>query len=376
VFGALRSWLGQRQPRVVDVLVTVAVVLLTLAFALRGLEDRILWGVAFILAGSLPLLFRRRWPFAVLAVVSVMPVLAPVDLPLGLAMVVALYTVGTQRSWRATLAASGAVLVAALVYSLAGGSRIDGGAVVALALLCAVGAGLGLYIGGKRTSITSLEGLAREQQLLAERAVAEERVRIAQELHDVIAHNVSLIVVQAQALGATHGDERVKGATEGIADLGRRTMAEMHRTLRLLRARDDGPELAPQPGLGDLDELLARSRAAGLPVELAVEGAPRRLAQSVDLSAFRIVQEALTNVVKHAGRARTAVTIAYGPEALELTIVDSGGGARSERPAPGGHGLIGMRERTALFGGTLTAGPRSGDGFEVRALLPYDERIA
>jgi signal transduction histidine kinase len=155
-------------------------------------------------------------------------------------------------------------------------------------------------------------------------------------------------------------------------------MAEMHRTLRLLRARDDAPEFAPQPGLGDLDELLAQSRAAGLPVELAVEGAPRRLAQSVDLSAFRIVQEALTNVVKHAGRARTALTITYGPEALELTIVDSGNPDRGNGPRrePGGHGLIGMRERTALFGGTLTAGPRPGHGFEVHASLPYDERIA
>src|SRR5439155_10688088 len=103
-------------------------------------------------------------------------------------------------------------------------------------------------------------------------------------LHDVIAHNLSLIVVQAQALGATVGDERVTHATDGIADLGRRTMGEMHRTLRLLRARDDAPELAPQPGLDDLGELLARSRADGLPVELAVEGSPRRLAQSVDLS--------------------------------------------------------------------------------------------
>jgi signal transduction histidine kinase len=158
-------------------------------------------------------------------------------------------------------------------------------------------------------------------------------------------------------------------------------MAEMHRTLRLMRARDDAPDFAPQPGLGDLDQLVAQSRAAGVPVELAVEGAPRRLAQSVDLSAFRIVQEALTNVVKHAGRARTAVTISYGPEALELTIVDSGNRDRGDHGdgrhrAPGGHGLIGMRERTALFGGTLTAGPRPGQGFEVHASLPYDERIA
>ena len=151
----------------------------------------------------------------------------------------------------------------------------------------------------------------------------------------------------------------------------------MHRTLRLLRGHADVPELAPQPGLADLDDLLARSRAAGLDVDFAIEGAPRRLAQSVDLSAFRIVQEALTNVVKHAGRARTSVTVAYGPDALELTIVDSGdGGRRAGRKAPGGHGLIGMRERAALFGGSLTAGPAEGRGFEVRASLPYDEQRA
>jgi signal transduction histidine kinase len=152
-------------------------------------------------------------------------------------------------------------------------------------------------------------------------------------------------------------------------------MAEMHRTLRLLRARDDAPDFSPQPGLEDLDGLLSRSRAAGLQVELAVEGAPRPLAQSIDLSAYRIVQEALTNVLKHAGRARTAVTIAYGPEALQLTIVDSGEGGPSGPAPPGGHGLIGMRERTALFGGTLTAGPRAGEGFEVSASLPYDEGV-
>src|SRR4051794_21303133 len=153
-------------------------------------------------------------------------------------------------------------------------------------------------------------------------------------------------------------------------------MAEMHRTLRLLRDPGDEPEFTPQPGLDDLDGLLARSRAAGLDVALTVQGAPRPLAQSVDLSAFRIVQEALTNVVKHAGRAPTSVTIAYGPEALELTIVDRGDGPPAGPAAPGGHGLIGMRERTALFGGTLTAGPRAGAGFEVRASLPYDEEPA
>jgi DNA-binding NarL/FixJ family response regulator len=148
-------------------------------------------------------------------------------------------------------------------------------------------------------------------------------VRIAQELHDVVAHNVSLIVVQAQALGATARDERVTEATDGIADLGRSTMTEMHRTLKLLRAGAE-PELAPQPGLGELEGLLERARGAGVGIDLTVEGEPRPLSQSVELSAYRIVQEALTNVVKHAGRAHTTITLGYRPDALELTIADRG----------------------------------------------------
>ena len=376
----MRAWLRNPPSRVVDVLVTLVVGVPTLASAIDSgsRHGRVADGVVFGLATTLPLLVRRRWPFAVLGVIVAASVLATIDAPSPLPLIIALYTIGAHRSWEATIAAGGAVVAVATVYSLARGPDVGTGEVVGVALLCALGAGVGLYVGGKRASITTLEEqtarLGRERELLARQAVAEERVRIAQELHDVVGHNVSLIVVQAQALGATHPD--VRAATDGLADLGRATMAEMHRTLRLLRDRGDEPEFAPQPGLDDLDRLLARSRAAGLEVALAVEGAPRRLAQSVDLSAFRIVQEALTNVVKHAGRARTSVTIAYGPEALELTIVDSGDGSSTGPAAPGGHGLIGMRERTALFGGTLTAGPRAGAGFEVHASLPYDEEPA
>jgi signal transduction histidine kinase len=382
--GRVRAWLGSPPSRAVDVLVFLAVAVPTTgaSLATRGDKGPTLTVVLFDLAATLPLLVRRRWPFAVLACVVIAAVLSPASLPYLLPLIVGLYTIGAHRSRKATIAAYCAMLATALAYALAGGTRFGIADVIAIALLGAIAAGTGVYIASKRTSITALESetvrLMRERQLLAERAVAEERVRIAQELHDVIAHNVSLIVVQAQALGATHPDQQVASATDDIADLGRRTMAEMRRTLRLLRTPADAPEFAPQPGLGDLDALLAQSRAAGLPVELAVEGAPRRLAQSVDLSAFRIVQEALTNVVKHAGRARTALTITYGPEALELTIVDSGSSDRGNgaRWEPGGHGLIGMRERTALFGGTLTAGPRPGHGFEVHASLPYDERVA
>jgi signal transduction histidine kinase len=205
-------------------------------------------------------------------------------------------------------------------------------------------------------------------------------VRIAQELHDVVAHNVSLIVVKAQALGATVPDDRVAEATGGIADLGREAMAEMHRTLKLLRtSEDEAAKRAPQPGLANLDRLLEQSRAAGLDVRLAVEGEPRELSQSLDLSAFRIVQEALTNVRKHAGTARASVTVGYRPQALELSVVDSGDAtagaatAGAGAGAPGGHGLVGMRERATMFGGTLTARPLADRGFEVNAVLPYGE---
>jgi signal transduction histidine kinase len=379
VSSALFAWVRNPPARVVDAWVCGLVAMPTVgtAIASGAGQGRAVSGAAFGVAATLPLLVRRRWPFATLAIVLAAAVLANIDVPFQLPMMIALYTIGAHRSWEATIAASLAVVATAVGYALLGGGPQVGTAdILAISLLCAIAGGGGLYIGSKRASITTLEAEAarheHERELRAQRAVAEERVRIAQELHDVVAHNVSLIVVQAQALGATAGDPHVSEATDGIADLGRRTMAEMHRTLRLLRAPDEQPEFAPQPGLGDLDDLLERSRAAGLQVELAVEGAPRPVAQSVDLSAFRIVQEALTNVLKHAGRTRTSVTIAYGLDALELTIVDSGNG-RAGLAAPGGHGLIGMRERTALFGGTLTAGPRPGEGFEVRASLPYDE---
>jgi signal transduction histidine kinase len=380
VFPALRAWLRNPPARVIDALVAVVVGIPTAGTAIADGVDhhRTLGGIVFGLTASVPLFFRRRWPFAVLGVIVATALAANVTVPFQLPLIVALYTIGANRSWEATIAAVGAVVATAAVYSVVADRHVGIGEIVAIALFCLIAAGAGLYIGSKRTSITMLEAeaarLARERELVAERAVAEERVRIAQELHDVVGHNVSLIVVQAQALGATAGDERVTRATDDIADLGRRTMAEMHRTLRLLRG-GGSPDFAPQPGLDDLGGLLERSRAAGLDVELAVEGAPRPLAQSVDLSAFRIVQEALTNVLKHAGHAHTSVTIAYGRDALELTILDRGDGelARGRPSRAGGHGLIGMRERTAMFGGTLTAGPRPGAGFEVRASLPYDE---
>jgi len=180
------------------------------------------------------------------------------------------------------------------------------------------------------------------------------------------------MVVEAQALGATSNDGKVTESTDAIAELGRQAMTEMHATLRLLRADGDTPELSPQPGLGQLDRLLEQLRRAGLEVELTVEGQPRQLARGVDLSAFRIIQEALTNVVKHAGNASAQVTLSYQAHEMTLTIIDieTGSPAVILKQPSDGHGVIGMRERATLFGGTLRT-EAIPSGFKVTATLPY-----
>jgi signal transduction histidine kinase len=208
----------------------------------------------------------------------------------------------------------------------------------------------------------------RERDVAAREAVVEERARIARELHDVIAHNVSMMVVQAGAerrvldgaSGSTHE------VLETIEQIGRSALTEMRRLLGMLRS--DADPLAPQPGLDDLPMLVTQVREAGLPVELSVDGELRELPAGIELSAYRIVQEALTNALKHAGDAHATVSIHYGPDSLELEIADDGTGGPS-RAASGGHGLVGMRERVALYGGRFDAARRPGGGFTVRVLL-------
>ena len=210
----------------------------------------------------------------------------------------------------------------------------------------------------------------RERDVAAREAVVEERARIARELHDVIAHHVSIMVVQAGAerrvLGAANTSTRE--ALETIEQIGRSALTEMRRMLGMLR--DDANEpLTPQPGLGDVPTLVEQLREAGLPVELHIDGDPRELPVGIELSAYRIVQEALTNALKHAGDARATVHIRFGTESLELEIADDGAG----RPAVargGGQGLVGMRERVALYGGRFDASRNPSGGFAVRAVLP------
>jgi signal transduction histidine kinase len=210
----------------------------------------------------------------------------------------------------------------------------------------------------------------RDRDLAAREAVIEERARVARELHDVVAHSVSVMVIQAQAGPRLLGDpDRVRGAFGAIEASGKEALGELRRLLGILRTSDGRAELDPQPGLGSLDALVEGVRAAGLAVDVRIEGAPQELPAGVDLSAYRIIQEALTNSLKHAGSAEAEVILRYGPASLSLEVVDNGAGGEASADGAG-HGLIGMRERVALYGGELHAGTRNGHGYAVRAILP------
>jgi signal transduction histidine kinase len=238
----------------------------------------------------------------------------------------------------------------------------------------------GRYVQVRRAYTEQLELRAAEvdqqRRREAERAVTEERLRIARELHDVVAHAMSVVAVQS-GIAAHVIDQRpdeARAMLETINGTSREALDEMRRMLGVLRAEGEAgrPELAPAPSLGDLASLISSIESTGVTVEVAVEGEPVTLSSGLDLTAFRITQEALTNVVKHAGPAQVDVCIRYGTDDLEVEVVDDGRGAASDLDKiGGGHGLVGMRERVELYGGSLSTGPRSGGGFRVTARLPY-----
>jgi signal transduction histidine kinase len=246
---------------------------------------------------------------------------------------------------------------------------------VNLALFCAMWA-LGAALGsGRRRAGELLERtveLEREREENARRAVFDERVRIARELHDVVAHHVSMMGVQAGAgrVVIDRDPGKAKQAMAAIEGSSRAAVSELHRLLGFLRQAGDPDDLSPQPGLGQLERLASSMRESDLAVAVRVEGEPRALSPTVDVSAYRIVQEALTNTLKHAGASHADVHLRFWPGELEVEIVDDGRPNGAASPTAGGLGLIGMRERAALHGGQLTAGPTAGGGFSVRARLP------
>jgi signal transduction histidine kinase len=363
--------------------------------------------VLLTLAQAVPLAWRRRAPRAVLAVTGLAALahLAIGYLPTWaeFGALIALYTVAAHCPWRqsvvaAALVAAGLAVYAVIVarrYPAPFDQRLQSWAVSYAQFAAAWFLGT---VQRRRLDYTAkLEALtaqlASEQELRARWAVAAERGRIARELHDVVAHSVSVMVVQAGAARRTlaASPDQATTALDQIESTGRQALVELRRLLGLLRSgdRDDEDALAPQPGLARLETLAAAAREAGLPVEVVVEGEPRPLPPGVDLSAYRIVQEALTNSLKHAGPARARVQVRYGREALEVQVTDDGNGSEPPSAAVGrlrpadspvgdrqphrsGNGLIGMRERVALFGGTLETGPRPEGGYRVAARLPLD----
>ncbi|WP_037973781.1 sensor histidine kinase [Streptomyces sp. NRRL WC-3742] len=329
-------------------------------------------GFVLVAVSALPLLARQRRPLEMLAVVLVIQAMidqfVPTTSHFGAVLTVALYSVGRYRRLWDTAAAS-AVTTVVVSLSQSHFHLPSWSAVFATIVAAVMVAGAGLGVARWQRE------LAANRQLLADRAVADERRRIARELHDIVAHHITTMQLMAGGARANLGrPEVVRDSLVTLESSGRLALREMRQLLTVLRADDDEPEHAlpaPQPGAEDVQRLVDESCLAGLPTELTVDGPRQPLPPTVGLTVFRIVQEGLTNARKHAGSARADVRLAYHPDRVTVEVRDDGGGSPSPEPTGrAGYGLLGMRERVALHGGTLEAGPRPGGGFAVLAELP------
>jgi signal transduction histidine kinase len=326
---------------------------------------------------------RRRWPLgALLAGVGALAAQDAFGGALGqhapgaiLAGIMLFYGAGAflaapRARWALSLGLAG-LAVDVLIGTGAFSDLLFGGVMIAV-LPWAVGRMLRERAVRERAHRERAERLDGEREWRAAAAADAERARIARELHDVIAHSVSVMVIQAAGARTVMGSdpERASASLQSVERAGRDAMAEMRRLLGVLDGGADRRTLAPQPGLADIRDLVARTRAAGLATDLRVEGEPAILSPALDLSAYRIVQEALTNAIKHAGPARAAVRVRWVRDALELEVSDDGRGPIAANGAGSGHGIAGMRERAALHGGSIRAGAGVEGGFAVRARLP------
>ncbi|MYW70271.1 sensor histidine kinase [Streptomyces sp. SID8379] len=342
---------------------------------------------------SVVVTLRRRMPerMLILAIVVGLAQLvldAETD-PADFAMLVIVYTCAANGArWSSRLALGAGLCAAPLAQLRWPEEQASGAGQIAVTVFTMVPFALAWVLGDslrtRRAYLAELEEraarLEKEREAQSKVAVAAERARIARELHDVVAHNVSVMVVQAD--GAAYvldtAPDQAKKALETISGTGRQALAEMRRLLGVLRTgeREQGEEYVPQPDVEQIEDLVGQVRTAGLPVDFKVEGTPRPLPSGVELTAYRIVQEALTNTRKHGGpNAGASVRLVYFDDGLGLLVEDDGKGAPHELYEDGGadgrgHGLIGMRERVGMVGGTLDAGPRPGGGFRISVLLP------
>ncbi|MFE7129604.1 sensor histidine kinase [Streptomyces sp. NPDC057638] len=350
--------------------------------------------VPVVVGLGLVVALRRRMPEKMLvlaAVTGLAQLVVDVSInPSDFALMVIVYTVAAQDSprWARSLALIGGFSAATLAQIRWPSENASAGQQIFLTVVLTVPFVLAWVLGDsvrtRRAYFAQLEEramrLEKEREAQSKVAVAAERARIARELHDVVAHNVSVMVVQAD--GAAYvldaAPDQAKQALSTISTTGRQALAEMRRLLGVLRTGDDpeSGEYVPQPDVGQIEELVEQVRKAGLTVDFKIEGTPRPLPSGVELTAYRIVQEALTNTRKHGGpEVGASVRLVYFDDGLGLLVEDDGRGAPRDVYEDGGadgqgHGLIGMRERVGMVGGTLDAGPRPGGGFRISALLP------
>ncbi len=376
-----------------DVAMALGLAVLALSTAVRDNYRLDAVSVLLLLLQTLPIALRRRNPMRILIVTGSAITLYSMLGYLGTngvgdssgawGVVVAFYTVAAneprRRAMVAAAATAGCVLLSFAAYaafdSIAGWTANLSVTYLSFGLAWLIGDNLRV----RRAYTRQLENRAAELEIEREekavQAVTEERARIARELHDVVAHYVSVMVVQAAGARRVVDKDPVaaKGALEAVEAAGRTALAEMRRMLEVLRT--DDPGMGPQPGLGEIDRLIGHVRDAGLPVEYSVQGTACCLPAGMDLAAYRIVQEALTNTVKHGGKASARVAVRYTDETLEIEVVDDGRGAAAPLQAGaegGGHGLIGMKERVGLFGGELQTGPILTGGYRVFARMPIE----
>ena len=382
-----RTWPPLRQ-HWFTILVAIVAVAVAAAVELVARRDSAgaptisLWiGVPLLVVMIAPLFWYRRFPFGAPAAVYVIGAVESfidgrlITFTTGtfLAVLAALFNFGLLRDRRQALAGLALALAAATVVTLndptQGWSDFLG-----VLLLFAIVWGGAFAIGRKLEEAAGAreraDHLEREREAEARAAVAEERARIARELHDVVGHSVSVMTVQASAVRRRlkPDQEQEREALEIVEQTGREALAEMRRLVGVLRRPEEGPALAPQPSLEHLDRLVAQAREAGLPVELTIEGKPAQLPPGVDLTAYRLVQEGLTNAIKHARASKAVVVVRYGEAEVEVSVMDDGSGGGDG--GGGGHGLVGMRERVAVYGGELDAGPLAEGGYALRARLP------
>lgn len=375
----LESWrtVGRTHLQLTDGTLAFAVFAVGLVSAELARPSVQAWLFTFLLA--LPLAWRRQAPitvFAFIAVVAFAQWLASLQLLADIALLAAVYTVAAYRAQRAAVAGAvilegGAILAAARWGESAVATFAFLSGLVVAALVS------GLYVRARRLHVANLVERAerlefeRDQQALL--AAAAERARISREMHDVVAHSLAVVVSLANGAAAKLGrdPQQSREALESISEVGRQALADTRQLLSVLRTEDAAAARAPQPGIGEIADLVTRAAATGLAATLTVRGDPVPVAAGLALSAYRIIQEAITNAVNHAERATTvAVELTWTPSCLEIKVSDDGHGHGGSAGAVGGFGLAGMRERAALHGGTATAGHRNDGGWMVTATLP------